>query len=489
MSTLPTNIATLAEHAEAIRVLGKRVVGDVIEIGRRLTVCHGMICGPSGRHTEQSWPVWLKSEFGWSEDTGSRYMQLAGLASSRNLRDLNIPVSGLYLLARPSTPADTRDAIIEMAETGEKLSHAKIKEMIDAAVADAREVEREDAAQRQEQALASIRDAMSKLQLEVASKEQAVRAEYDNKFVLTADELDRKVEDLLKPLREQITEYEMRISAQSKSKPAPRLDAKASLAATAVTSAVNDLSKKIGKFSAAELLTYERQLADVTGQDVADVIEPIIRECKKVHKWLEALMAQEIAKQEEQETADVEPVPIVPEPVDGAEIAPPDVLEDNILYTIGRINENARLFNKLLKASALDREAAARINTEIDRMMGKWRSIQSTLAAKAKATTAPEMPVERDNAVDLRELRAEAAKVGYRIHKDRDGYKVVGQDGDSGFGASDLATIGEYIRGEPIPVYTPCGSPLFTINAPPVPETNSGEMPDIPPFLDQRETA
>ena len=169
-----------------------------------------------------------------------------------------------------------------------------------------------------------------------------------------------------------------------------------------------------------------------------------------------------------------------------------------------------------MKASALDREAAARINTEIDKMMGKWRSIQSTLAAKAKAseapptvteqpessdatvkvessTTAPE-PVERDNAVDLRELRAEAAKVGYRIHKDRDGYKVVGQDGDTGFGSSDLATIGQYIRGEPIPVHTPCGRPLFTINAkpdvtPPVPETSSGEMPDVPPFLDRREMA
>jgi hypothetical protein len=64
------------------------------------------------------------------------------------------------------------------------------------------------------------------------------------------------------------------------------------------------------------------------------------------------------------------------------EVAAPEVLEDNILHAIGGMNENARVFNKLLKVSALDREAVARINTAIDRMMGKWRSIQSTLEKK-----------------------------------------------------------------------------------------------------------
>ena len=64
------------------------------------------------------------------------------------------------------------------------------------------------------------------------------------------------------------------------------------------------------------------------------------------------------------------------------EVAAPEVLEDNILHAISGMNENARIFNKLLKVSALDREAADRINTAIDRMMGKWRSIQSTLKRK-----------------------------------------------------------------------------------------------------------
>lgn len=64
------------------------------------------------------------------------------------------------------------------------------------------------------------------------------------------------------------------------------------------------------------------------------------------------------------------------------EIAAPEQIEDNILYAIQRINENARAFSKILRASALDREAVERINTAVDRMIQKWRSIQSTLEKK-----------------------------------------------------------------------------------------------------------
>jgi hypothetical protein len=65
-----------------------------------------------------------------------------------------------------------------------------------------------------------------------------------------------------------------------------------------------------------------------------------------------------------------------------AKVTSPAVLEDNILHAISRINDNARLFNKLLKISALDREAAARIATAIDVAIGKLRSIKSTLEKK-----------------------------------------------------------------------------------------------------------
>ena len=89
--------AILTEHAAEIRRLGKRVVGDVIEIGARLTECK-RIAGHG------NFLPWLEREFGWSEDTAENYMRLADLDKFRTVRNLDLPLKGLYLLAAPSTP-------------------------------------------------------------------------------------------------------------------------------------------------------------------------------------------------------------------------------------------------------------------------------------------------------------------------------------------------------------------------------------------------
>ena len=48
-----------AQHAEAIRVLGRQRVANVIEIGRRLTEAKAL-AGHGG------WLPWLEREFGWT---------------------------------------------------------------------------------------------------------------------------------------------------------------------------------------------------------------------------------------------------------------------------------------------------------------------------------------------------------------------------------------------------------------------------------------
>jgi hypothetical protein len=103
----------------------------VIEIGARLTECK-RLCGHG------QWLPWLDREFGWtSEDTALRFMQVHELGKSRNLRDLTLPVSSLYLLAAPSTPDDARDAVLDLAADGQKLTHAEIKQTISDAKAKA----------------------------------------------------------------------------------------------------------------------------------------------------------------------------------------------------------------------------------------------------------------------------------------------------------------------------------------------------------------
>lgn len=64
------------------------------------------------------------------------------------------------------------------------------------------------------------------------------------------------------------------------------------------------------------------------------------------------------------------------------EIADPDVIEDNALYTLQRINENVRVFKKLFKASPLDLEARNRISVAIERTIQKLRSTQAILERK-----------------------------------------------------------------------------------------------------------
>jgi hypothetical protein len=122
-----TDDTALAEHAAEIRRLGKRVVGDVIEIGRRLAECK-RICGHG------NWLPWLDREFKWDERTARNFMSVHEMAlKSENFSDLDLPISGLYLLAAPSTPAEARTTIIARAQTGESVSVAVVKRVIDSA--------------------------------------------------------------------------------------------------------------------------------------------------------------------------------------------------------------------------------------------------------------------------------------------------------------------------------------------------------------------
>ena len=112
-------LAERAEHADVIRFRSKRVVGDVIEIGRRLALVKD---GDQARGIagigHGNWLSWLKREFGWTVMTATRCINVFDMSKSNKLLDLNIPLSGLYLLASPSTPDEVREKVIEQVESG-----------------------------------------------------------------------------------------------------------------------------------------------------------------------------------------------------------------------------------------------------------------------------------------------------------------------------------------------------------------------------------
>jgi Protein of unknown function (DUF3102) len=123
-----TTIPALTEHATAIRQLGKRVIADVIEIGRRLAECRRILKEDSG------WRAWLEDELKWSPQTAGRFIQVYELSQEcSNVEHLDLPVSALYLLAAPSTPEEARNEVIERAQAGEPVSVAETKRIVETA--------------------------------------------------------------------------------------------------------------------------------------------------------------------------------------------------------------------------------------------------------------------------------------------------------------------------------------------------------------------
>jgi Protein of unknown function (DUF3102) len=128
----PDNARTLARHATEIRRLGKQVVSDVIEIGRLLVESKELV-------GHGDWLPWLSREFQWSDTTAERFMRVHKLSlKNGNLPNLDIPLSGLYLLAAPSTPEVAKLEVTSRAEAGEPITLNTVKEIVGRAKQDDR---------------------------------------------------------------------------------------------------------------------------------------------------------------------------------------------------------------------------------------------------------------------------------------------------------------------------------------------------------------
>jgi hypothetical protein len=124
ISVDPDNARTLARHATEIRRLGKQVVSDVIEIGRLLVESKELV-------GHGDWLPWLSREFQWSDTTAERFMRVHRLSlKNGNLPNLDIPLSGLYLLAAPSTPEIAKREAVSRAEAREPITLNTVKEIV-----------------------------------------------------------------------------------------------------------------------------------------------------------------------------------------------------------------------------------------------------------------------------------------------------------------------------------------------------------------------
>jgi hypothetical protein len=122
-------VAALAEHAAAIRRLGKQTVETVVEIGRHLTEAKAEI-----RKLGGSWGDWLEAEFNWSDQQARRFIHVFERKSELNkLLNSDFPVSALYALAAPQSPKEAAAKVVERAEAGKPVSVAEVKQIVEQA--------------------------------------------------------------------------------------------------------------------------------------------------------------------------------------------------------------------------------------------------------------------------------------------------------------------------------------------------------------------
>ena len=76
------------------------------------------------------WLPWLETEFGWSDETARKMMQVYDLVKSQQNWNLQIDISALYLIAAPKTPSSVRVELVTRMEAGEKITRAKALDVL-----------------------------------------------------------------------------------------------------------------------------------------------------------------------------------------------------------------------------------------------------------------------------------------------------------------------------------------------------------------------
>lgn len=258
----PTDVA-LAEHAAVIRALGKRVVGDIIEIGRRLAAAKE-IAGHGG------WLPWIEREFGWSEDKAEKFMRIAKSPYSATARNLELSIDGLYLLTSKNTPEEVRDAVIERAQNGEALSLKEVQGMV------------EEAKQKQ---AADYERRLKALTEKYQREADQLRADIGD--ALSPDDIQSAINDALAPLQRKIKRLEEeRDKRATRKRPDPH-----GLPATSIIAALHQLALAL-TITPAQVLEREKMVAQATGQQLKALTAEPVRDAKTVLPWLERFIKE-----------------------------------------------------------------------------------------------------------------------------------------------------------------------------------------------------
>jgi hypothetical protein len=111
------------QKTSEIKTVMRRTTQDIIDIGTKLIEV-------KNRLGHGNFGSWLDVEFGWTDRTARKFMQVAEVFKTESGSDLNIGAKALYLLSAPSTPDEARQEAIQKAEAGEVITHTAAKAIV-----------------------------------------------------------------------------------------------------------------------------------------------------------------------------------------------------------------------------------------------------------------------------------------------------------------------------------------------------------------------
>ena len=114
------NQASLA--AERIKLRLKRTAEDIVEIGKDLIATKANL--PHG-----DFLPWVKTEFGMDQKTAFNFISVAERFGDKSGIIPNLSPTVLYLLASPSTSDEIIEQVIDLANSGNKITVAEVKRL------------------------------------------------------------------------------------------------------------------------------------------------------------------------------------------------------------------------------------------------------------------------------------------------------------------------------------------------------------------------
>lgn len=197
-----------------IRILVKQTAQGIIEIGQRLIEVKERL-----KYQGSGFDGWLQLEFDWSRSTAYNFMNVASKCPTVGHLDFSPKV--LYLLASPSAPEEARQEALTLAESGEKITHAKAQELVAKYKAEA-----EAAKQEKQQAIVSLEDRITNLEHErsAIAKERDQARHYksaDDQLIIRQDTMIEKLNQQIAELKAQVVqpqtiEKEVRVEVEKR---------------------------------------------------------------------------------------------------------------------------------------------------------------------------------------------------------------------------------------------------------------------------------